>query len=100
MRRARSLAQTILGYATLVTVVALLSSRTAGAQEQVVVVGQQEIIRVDYRIGRSAVGSAQICDYRILESRQEVILTGVSVGETTLTLWDQAGEVRNEYFIR
>jgi pilus assembly protein CpaC len=73
---------------------------TADAQEQVVVVGQQEIIRTDYRIGRSAIGSAEVCDYRILDSRREVVLTGRSVGETTLTLWDQAGELRNEYFLR
>lgn len=78
----------------------LILSSAALAQEYVVAVGTQRMVRVDYAIGRSAMGSAEIADYRILENRREILITGKEAGETTLTLWDQQGLLKNEFRIR
>jgi len=79
---------------------AFLVSLTAFAQEYLVAVGTQRMVRVEYSIGRSAVGSSEIADYKILENRREILITGKEAGETTLTLWDQQGLLKNEFRIR
>jgi pilus assembly protein CpaC len=72
----------------------------AQMEQQVVAVGAQTIIRVDFPIGRSALANDNVADFRILESRQEVLLIGRKAGETTLSLWDQQGTLQREILIR
>lgn len=87
---------------------ALLSSATiatpAAAQPEsspeVVTVGGQNLIRLDFSVGRSAIGNDSVADFRIMDSRREVLLLGRRPGQTTLTLWDQQGNVRREIVIR
>jgi pilus assembly protein CpaC len=79
----------------------LAAAATAPAQEQqVVAVGAQTVVRVDFPIGRSALANDNVADFRILESRQEVLLIGRKAGETTLSLWDQQGTLQREILIR
>jgi pilus assembly protein CpaC len=82
-------------------VLLLLIAATAGAQDQqVVAVGAQAVVRVDFPIGRSALANDTVADFRILESRTELLLIGKQPGETTLSLWDQQGTLRREIVIR
>ena len=80
----------------------LAIASVAGAQmeQQVVAVGAQTIVRVDFPIGRSALANDTVVDFRILESRQEVLLIGRKAGETTLSLWDQQGTLQREILVR
>jgi pilus assembly protein CpaC len=80
----------------------LATASVAGAQmeQQVVAVGAQMIVRVDFPIGRSALANDNVVDFRILESRQEVLLIGRKAGETTLSLWDQQGTLQREILVR
>jgi len=80
----------------------LAIAAVAGAQmeQQVVAVGAQTIVRVDFPIGRSALANDNVVDFRILESRQEVLLIGRKAGETTLSLWDQQGTLQREILVR
>ncbi|HJS74427.1 MAG TPA: pilus assembly protein N-terminal domain-containing protein [Vicinamibacteria bacterium] len=84
------------------SVLLLLIAGAAGAQmeQQVVAVGAQTVVRVDFPIGRSALANDTVADFRILESRQEILLLGRQAGETTLSLWDQQGTLRREILIR
>jgi pilus assembly protein CpaC len=41
-----------------------------------------------------------VADFRILESRREVLLIGRQAGETTLSLWDQQGVLQREILVR
>ena len=65
-----------------------------------VAVGGQTLIRVDFPIGRTALGTDSVADFRVLEGRREVLVLGRKPGETTLTLWDQEGNLRREINIR
>jgi pilus assembly protein CpaC len=80
----------------------LAIAAVAGAQmeQQVVAVGAQTIVRVDFPIGRSALANDNVADFRILESRREVLLIGRQAGETTLSLWDQQGVLQREILVR
>ncbi len=60
---------------------------------EVVTVGGQTLIRVDFSIGRTALGNDNVADFRVLDSRREVLVLGRTPGETTLTLWDQNGNL-------
>lgn len=79
---------------------AIASAAGAQMEQQVVAVGAQTIVRVDFPIGRSALANDNVCDFRILESRQEVLLIGRKAGETTLSLWDQQGTLQREILVR
>jgi pilus assembly protein CpaC len=98
MKKATKLAS----FLALSLVVLALAPSSAGAQQeqQAVAVGKQTIVRVDFPIGRSALGNDTVADFRILENRTEIVLTGRQAGETTLTLWDQQGALRKEILIR
>ncbi len=67
---------------------------------EVVTVGGQTLIRVDFSIGRTALGNDNVADFRVLDSRREVLVLGRTPGETTLTLWDQDGNLRREITLR
>jgi Flp pilus assembly secretin CpaC len=79
----------------------LAMAAAVGAQDQqVVAVGAQTVIRVEFPIGRSALANDSVADFRILENRQEILLIGRQAGETTLSLWDQQGTLQREIVIR
>ncbi|MGH9323045.1 MAG: type II and III secretion system protein family protein, partial [Vicinamibacteria bacterium] len=80
--------------------VTVAGAGVAQQEQQVVAVGAQTIVRVDFPIGRSALANDNVADFRILESRFEVLLIGKKAGETTLSLWDQQGNLRKEMVIR
>lgn len=85
----------------LVSLVSLLAGVASAQQEQQsVVVGGQTVVRVDFPIGRSALGNDTIADFRILDSRTEVLVIGKKIGETTLSLWDQQGALQKEIVVR
>ena len=88
-----------IGFGALVLAAASIAA-AAQMEQQVVAVGAQTIIRVDFPIGRSALANDNVADFRILESRQEVLLIGRKAGETTLSLWDQQGTLQREILIR
>lgn len=67
---------------------------------EVVTVGGQTLIRVDFSIGRTALGNDNVADFRVLDSRREVLVLGRTQGETTLTLWDQDGNLQREITLR
>jgi pilus assembly protein CpaC len=75
-------------------------AQSAQNEVQTVAVGAQTIVRVDFAIGRSALGNDNVADFRILENRFELVLTGRRPGETNLTLWDQQGVLRKEILVR
>jgi pilus assembly protein CpaC len=81
-------------------VAAVSAAGAAQMEQQVVAVGAQTVIRVDFPIGRSALANDNVCDFRILESRYEVLLIGRKAGETTLSLWDQQGTLQREILVR
>ena len=72
----------------------------AQGAEEVVVVGGQKVVRFDAPVGRTAIGDDNIADFRVLESRREVIILGRRPGQTNLTVWDQTGNVQREITVR
>jgi pilus assembly protein CpaC len=87
--------------AAMALLIALASTATAQqSEQQVLAVGAQTVVRVDFPIGRSALGNDSIADFKILDNRHEIVLTGRKAGETTLTLWDQQGTLRSEITLR
>jgi pilus assembly protein CpaC len=86
------------GFSLLAIAIAALAA--AQMEQQVVAVGAQTVVRVDFPIGRSALANDKVADFRILESRHEVLLIGRQAGETTLSLWDQQGTLQREILIR
>src|SRR5262245_39781863 len=82
------------------SLLAIAAFAAAQQEQQVVAVGAQAVIRVDFPIGRSALANDKVADFRILESRQELLLIGRQAGETTLSLWDQQGTLQREILIR
>lgn len=92
--------KTFAGLVLVVFVIVSGALLTAQQREEVVVVGSQKLLKFDFPIGRSAIGNDNICDFRILESRREVLLNGRRPGETTLTLWDQQGNMAEEILLR
>ncbi len=82
------------------SLVAVAALAAAQMEQQVVAVGAQTVVRVDFPIGRSALANDKVADFRILESRHEVLLIGRQAGETTLSLWDQQGTLQREILIR
>ncbi len=89
-----------LGIVVLGIVVLLAATAATQTQQQVLAVGIQKLVKVDFLIGRVAIGNDQVCDFRVLDSRREVLLTGRRLGETTLTLWDQQGNLQREIVLR
>lgn len=94
-----------LGTVALTLVAAFIAAAAPARQaqqpeQQVVAVGAQTVVRVDFAIGRSALGNDSIADFKILDNRHEIVLTGRKAGETTLTLWDQQGGLRSEITVR
>jgi pilus assembly protein CpaC len=89
-----------IGFGSIFFVLAASVLIAAPQEQQVVAVGAQTVIRVDFPIGRSALANDTVADFRILESRQEVLLVGRKAGETTLSLWDQQGTLRREILVR
>jgi pilus assembly protein CpaC len=83
-----------------VLLLATAVTTSAQMEQQVVAVGAQTVLRVDFPIGRSALANDTVADFRILESRQEILLIGRQAGETTLSLWDQQGTLQREILIR
>ena len=68
--------------------------------EETVVVGGQKLLRLDAPIGRIAIGDDNVADFRVLESRREVLILGRRPGQTSLTIWDQQGGVQREINVR
>ena len=68
--------------------------------EETVVVGGQMLLRLDAPVGRIAIGDDNVADFRVLESRREVLILGRRPGQTSLTIWDQQGEVQREISVR
>lgn len=81
--------------------VTLASAAVAVQQgEETVVVGGQKLIRLSSPVGRIAIGDDNIADFRVLESRQEILILGRRAGQTSLTIWDQQGGVQRELNVR
>jgi pilus assembly protein CpaC len=68
--------------------------------EETVVVGGQKLVRLDVPVGRIAIGDDNVADFRVLESRREVLILGRRPGQTSLTIWDQQGQVQRELNVR
>jgi pilus assembly protein CpaC len=68
--------------------------------EETVVVGGQQLIRLDASVGRIAIGDDNVADFRVLESRREVLILGRRAGQTSLTIWDQQGAILREINLR
>jgi pilus assembly protein CpaC len=87
-----------LGLGLLWVSVCLAQQRQPAAE--VVTVGGQTLIRVDFAIGRTALGNEAVADFRVLSSRREVLVMGRAPGQTTLTLWDQDDILQREITLR
>lgn len=69
----------------------LLGSFAAYAQDEVsILVGEQKTIDVR-NVRRVAIGDPTIADVKIISDGREMLITGVSSGLTTLTIWDTSG---------
>ena len=76
------------------------ASWAAQQAEETVVVGGQKLLRLDAPVGRIAIGDDNVADFRVLESRREVLILGRRPGQTSLTIWDQQGGVQREITVR
>lgn len=83
--------------AAIVTVIAGLASASS---EKTLIKGQSETISLDYAIGDVAVADPAVCDYLVAQDRRSIYLNARGGGQTTLTIWDSAGTMRDEYSIR
>jgi hypothetical protein len=68
--------------------------------ELVVVVNDQESYAPGFSIGVVAVAQPKIADFRTLPARKELLIVGKSVGETRITVWDQAHVKRENILVR
>lgn len=68
--------------------------------QEVVVVGGQTTVRLDAPIGRISIGDDNVADFRVLDSRREVLLFGKRPGETSITVWDTRDNVMREIVVR
>ena len=89
-----------LGLACLMAPAWALSEAATQAAEETVVVGGQQVLRLEASVGRVAIGDDNVADFRVLESRREVLILGRRPGQTSLTIWDQAGAVLREINVR
>ena len=90
-----------LGFVGLVAsaVHAQAASQVQTAQEAVAV-GGQKLLRLDFAVGRTAIADDNVADFRVLDSRREILVQGRRPGQTTLTLWDQQGNLMREITLR
>lgn len=58
------------------------------------------LLRLNAPVGRIAIGDDNVADFRVLESRREVLILGRRPGQTSLTIWDQQGVVQREISVR
>lgn len=81
---------------------ALASAPEARAQqsEETVVVGGQTLLRLDSPVGRIAIGNDNVADFRVLENRRQVLILGRQPGQTSLTIWDQQGNIQRDVVVR
>ena len=80
----------------LIVMVFFSSLASAAIPQQTLVKGQATTIEVDYDIGDVAVATKNIVDFMVSSSRHQMYLNALTPGETTLTVWDAAGQVRDE----
>jgi len=86
--------------ATFCLLATLAWSQAPGSALETVVVGGQKLLRVGLPIGRTAIGDEGVADFRVLENRVEILILGRSEGQTTLTIWDQQGNLQRELSVR
>ena len=69
---------------------------TAQSRTDRLVIGEQKTFRPGYAVGDIAIANPDVCDYRVIAGRREVMLIANGQGFTTLTIWDQRGVKRDE----
>lgn len=89
-----------LGLACFLTPAWTLGEAATQSAEETVVVGGQQVLRLDASVGRIAIGDDNIADFRVLESGREVLILGRRAGQTSLTIWDRSGAVLREINVR
>lgn len=62
--------------------------------------GQSTTITLEYDVGDVAVADPAVCDYVVGQERRSLYLNARGGGETILTLWDAAGDKRDEIPVR
>lgn len=62
-------------------------------------VGEQKTFKPGYAVGDIAIANPDVCDFRVVSARREVMLIATGQGFTTLTVWDQRGVKRDEIAI-
>ncbi|HAK54699.1 MAG: hypothetical protein FI707_09850 [SAR202 cluster bacterium] len=89
----------VIGVLTAVGTVAAAQAPERRVTEEPLFVKEQRVLTPGFAIGDIAIGDPTIADYTVMSRRRELVLTGNSVGRTTLTVWDQNNANRLEILI-
>jgi len=84
----------------LIVLAAGLAHSASAAHEKTLIKGQSETISLDYVTGDVAVADPAVCDYLVAQDRRSIYLNARGGGQTTLTIWDSEGVMRDEFSVR
>ena len=66
---------------------------------QELLTGDQKVLTPGYLIGNIAIADPRVCNFRVLPERKAVLLVAAGEGHTTLTIFDQRGNKRDDVAI-
>lgn len=92
--------QHVLALVILIASVLMTSNVVASIPPQTLMKGQSTTVEFGYEVGDVAVADPQTCDYLVGQDRRSIYINGRSGGETTITVWDSSGAMRDEFTVR